>query len=365
MPTLVPAAVGALTGFPSNIQPGGKLDDAFLISRTISHVRDTYLRPSLANSIGELLRVETFVADIRAVDGFATAYRGTHYLGLTLGHYANSYVLSALMAKLGAFWLSPDSERDSIREIQLPTRLRVGEIFFQSASDAGWLDRFLRELRPIDPLKRKLAHRLAFAMNTFGLLHEIAHAELGHCAFASKSLGMLRLSERTRSDLAPKDAEIAILMEADADWYALARLLHLHADSEDHFPDLFDVKLGVEDQLATLFLACFLITMSWFAEDDISQSESPVHPRPMVRAMLMVSVIHAQARENGVSAATIESAMQLAVSALARVEEYFPDVEGIRDLGRDEQDYIGAVDKLIVGKGDLDPLLAAFSYKER
>jgi hypothetical protein len=363
MSLFVPGAVAALTGRPSAFPRGGRLDEAFLISRTINHVRKTYFRPGLVNAAGAALKAEFFVADLPTADGFAMAHGGVHYLGLTLGHYASSYVLSALMAKLGAFCLSPASERESVGEIALPTRLRVGEEFFAAAADPAWLDRFLQAIAPIDPLKRRLAHRLAFAMNTFGLLHELAHAELGHCEFGAESLGMRRLSERARVELSPKDSRTAVLMEADADWYALARLLHVHADTADHFLGIFGATLGVQDQLAMLFLACLLITMSWFAEDDISESESPVHPRPMVRAMLMASVIHAQAVSNGVDRTTIETAMQHAVEALRRVEEFFPDVEAVRDLGRDEQDYVGAVDTLILGKDALDALLADFRYR--
>lgn len=361
----VPGPVAALAGRPSKFHLGGRLDESFLISRSINHVRDTYFRPGLVNIRGEPLKLVPFVADIRETDGFAVEYQGTHYLGLTIGHFTASYVLGALAAKLGAFWHSPDSERDSISDIELPTRLRIGETFFQFATDPAELDRFLVAIKPIDPVKRKFAHRLAFAMNTFGLLHELGHAQLGHCVYASRRLGLRRLSERARPALQPANGDTAILLEAAADWWALANLLHTHADANDHFPDIFGTRLRVEDQLGVLFLACFLITMSWFAEDDISRSESSVHPRPMVRAMLMSAVVHAQAKANGVSEVAVDNAMQFAVSALKRIEEYFPDVEAIRDLGRDEQDYIGAIDRLIVGSDALKPLLAEYSYEPR
>lgn len=295
----------------------------------------------------------TFRLDIfenQDADGLAHYCDGVHFLGLTEGHVFTSSVFSRLLVKTGIAEPDPDDLKDLNGIGGFPITLSLSaEVFATSET-------MLETLRQVTPRKEAnltYAQFVASLCDLFALLHELAHAVLGHCRYASDTDRLSIFREKSGSTYSA-DQKILRTLEFDADWFAAASLTVNLLQNEAPFDGISKYPNDKALMLECILAALTINTLQWNSHAIVTGTRSPSHPHPLTRCTYLLHCARWSACEHDcLTDQASNDVLNGFLRKIRRADEYIGDIDQIRNVDENRQEYATETGQLAETLGEL------------
>jgi hypothetical protein len=335
-----------------DVIPDRTLESLQAFSRIKSSVELTteFARDNRFNRLKDLFTFRFDIFENQDVDGLAHYCEGVHFLGLTMGHVFTSSVFSRLLVKTGIAEPDPNDLKDLNEIGGFPITLSLSSDVFASS------ETMLETLRQVTPRKEanlKHAQFIASLCDLFALLHELAHAVLGHCRYASSTDKLSIFREKSGSTYSA-DQKVLHALEFDADWFAAAGLTVNLLQNEAPFDGISMYSNDKALTLECILAALTINTLQWNSHAIVTGARSPSHPHPLTRCTYLLHCARWSACEHGcLTDQASKDVLNGFLRKILRADEYIGDIDQIRNVDENRQEYAAEAGQLAETLGEL------------